>query len=131
MIVVAFTCMILLYCNVAVEALVGMKKTPFLCFFMFNTFFFFFFFLNLNISTCGGASYEGNPTAQKAHFVGPGSRENPRLSQTLTRGLGSYEGVWRARTLVATLAAPGPYRPAPHLGDFMFNTPNLLDKRTR
>ena len=28
----------------------------------------------------------GNPTPQKAHFVGPGERAKPWLSQTLTRG---------------------------------------------
>jgi len=36
---------------------------------------FFFFFL-----------IRGNTTPQKAHFVGPGERAKPRLSQALTRG---------------------------------------------
>jgi hypothetical protein len=29
---------------------------------------------------------QGNPTPRKAHFVSPGERVKPRLSQALTRG---------------------------------------------
>jgi len=28
----------------------------------------------------------GNPTSRKAHFMGPGERVKPRLSQALTKG---------------------------------------------
>jgi len=38
-----------------------------------NNFFFFFWI-------------RGNPTSWKAHFVGPGERVKPRLSQALTKG---------------------------------------------
>ena len=31
-------------------------------------------------------SIQGNPTPRKAHFVGPGERVKPWLSQDLTRG---------------------------------------------
>ena len=40
----------------------------------FNQNFFFFFWIR------------GNLTSRKAHFVGPGERVKPRLSQALTRG---------------------------------------------
>ena len=48
----------------------------------------FFIFFVTRPKTCYEIFFwiRGNPTSRKAHFVGPGERVKPRLSQTLTRG---------------------------------------------
>jgi len=41
---------------------------------------------NLNAKKLYFFWIRGNPTPRKAHFMGPGERVKPRLSQALTRG---------------------------------------------
>jgi hypothetical protein len=51
----------------------------------------------------------GNPTPRKAHFVGPGERVKPRLSQALTRGARPDSNS----KLAVQISSPLPSRYAP------------------
>jgi hypothetical protein len=51
----------------------------------------------------------GNPTSRKAHFLGPGERVKPRLSQALTRGARPNSNS----RLAVQISSPLPSRHAP------------------